>query len=200
MRTMAICGLLALVLGLAAPRVHGQEAAAPRQPAPSAQPGTPSPTPAPAPGAQKPAPAEGAPREREPEGKPVNLQIELTITDRTGADAPSQKVVSMVVADATVGRVRASTQTLVAGRFVPVALNVDARPQLLSDTSLKLQVTLEYTPIEGFKADEKAAQPTHLNQTLNVILQSGKPMVVSQAADPSSDRRITVEVKATVMK
>ena len=28
----------------------------------------------------------------------------------------------------------------------------------------------------------------------------GKPLVISQAADPASDRRISVELKATVMK
>jgi hypothetical protein len=35
---------------------------------------------------------------------------------------------------------------------------------------------------------------------LSVILESGKPMVVSQAADPTSDRKITVEVTATILK
>ena len=29
---------------------------------------------------------------------------------------------------------------------------------------------------------------------------SGKPLVISQAADPTSDRKVTVEVKATVLK
>ena len=32
------------------------------------------------------------------------------------------------------------------------------------------------------------------------MLQSGKPLVVSQAADPVSDRKVIVEVKATVLK
>jgi hypothetical protein len=39
-----------------------------------------------------------------------------------------------------------------------------------------------------------------LNEMLTVILQNGKPMVVSQAADPLNDRRITIEVKATIIK
>ena len=42
--------------------------------------------------------------------------------------------------------------------------------------------------------------PTELNQSLTVVLQSGKPMLISQAADPTSDRKVTVEVKATVLK
>jgi hypothetical protein len=32
------------------------------------------------------------------------------------------------------------------------------------------------------------------------LLESGKKMVMSEAADPNSDRRVTVEVMATVLK
>jgi hypothetical protein len=39
-----------------------------------------------------------------------------------------------------------------------------------------------------------------MNQSLTVILQSGKPLIVSQAADPVSDRKVVVEVKATILK
>jgi len=31
-------------------------------------------------------------------------------------------------------------------------------------------------------------------------MQSGKPMIVAQAADPATDRKVVVEVKATVLK
>jgi hypothetical protein len=33
-----------------------------------------------------------------------------------------------------------------------------------------------------------------------LILESGKSLVVSQAADPVSDRQVTVEVKATILR
>jgi hypothetical protein len=45
-----------------------------------------------------------------------------------------------------------------------------------------------------------AQRPSGINQSQTVILQSGKPLVVSQAADPISDRKVLVEVKATVLK
>ena len=41
---------------------------------------------------------------------------------------------------------------------------------------------------------------TSWNERLSVILESGKPMIVSQAADPTSDRKITVEITATILK
>jgi hypothetical protein len=33
-----------------------------------------------------------------------------------------------------------------------------------------------------------------------VILQNGKPLIISQSADPVSDRKVVVEVKATILK
>jgi hypothetical protein len=33
-----------------------------------------------------------------------------------------------------------------------------------------------------------------------IVLTSGKPLVLSQAADPLSDRKITVEVRADILK
>jgi hypothetical protein len=33
-----------------------------------------------------------------------------------------------------------------------------------------------------------------------VVLEAAKPLVISQAADPASDRKISVEIRATIMK
>jgi hypothetical protein len=47
---------------------------------------------------------------------------------------------------------------------------------------------------------EANVQPTALKQNVVTILDSGKRILISQAADPSSDRRISVELKATIEK
>jgi hypothetical protein len=60
---------------------------------------------------------------------------------------------------------------------------------------------LEYLPTTRLSAQEEGEPGlTSWNERLSVILESGKPMVVSQAADPTSDRKITVEVTATILK
>ena len=41
---------------------------------------------------------------------------------------------------------------------------------------------------------------TDIKQNLVLVLDSGKSLVVSQATDPVSDRRVTAEVTATVLK
>jgi hypothetical protein len=39
-----------------------------------------------------------------------------------------------------------------------------------------------------------------IRQSLVLIFDSGKSLVISQATDPISDRRVTVEVTATILK
>ena len=39
-----------------------------------------------------------------------------------------------------------------------------------------------------------------LNQRLTLLVESGKPTVVSQASDPTSERKMTVELTATILK
>ena len=41
---------------------------------------------------------------------------------------------------------------------------------------------------------------TDIRQTLVLNLENGKPLVISEASDPLSDRRVTVEVTATILK
>ncbi len=64
-------------------------------------------------------------------------------------------------------------------------------------TGSRLELTIEYIPITPEGASRR---PAGLLEMLTVILQNGKPMLISQAADPTIDRRITAEVRATVMK
>ena len=39
-----------------------------------------------------------------------------------------------------------------------------------------------------------------IQENLSVNLEDGKALVVSQSADPVSDRQVTVEVRATILK
>jgi hypothetical protein len=52
----------------------------------------------------------------------------------------------------------------------------------------------------GDQKEGPRQRPSGVNQSQTVILQSGKPLIVSQAADPISDRKVVIEVKATVLK
>jgi hypothetical protein len=64
---------------------------------------------------------------------------------------------------------------------------------------VRAHVTLEYRPVGGEAANEEQALTT-ISETFTVILEDGKPLVVSQSADPTTDRRVRVELKSTILK
>ena len=131
----------------------------------------------------------------------TNVQVELTLTDQVGSGAPEKKTVSMIVSSGNWGKIRSVGNVRPPGDapFV-VDLNVDARPLVSVDGPIQLELTLVYSPPGGADKDTLKPRPTGINQSLTVVLQSGKPLIVSQAADPVSDRKVIVEVKATVLK
>lgn len=134
-------------------------------------------------------------REREA-GQPVNVRIELTIRDQRGTVPPETKTVALVTADRTAGRVRTggNVRTEKFG-MQEVRLNVDARPVILRDGQIRLFVTFEYRP-----ADTESSPSNNISEMLECVLSSGQSLGVSKSADPNSDRSVTVEVKATILK
>ena len=143
---------------------------------------------------QAPVPTEMKPEPRGT-GQPVNVRLDLTITDQTGPGEPLKKVVTMVVADHNTGSIRSTGSVRTQGR---VQINVDARPQILPSGAIRLSLGLEYNP--RTLGNDAPTEWSSLNEQIGVVLQAGKPLVISQAADPASDRKISVEVLATVMK
>lgn len=132
----------------------------------------------------------------------TNVQIELTLTDQLGAAAPEKKTVSMIVSSGNWGKIRSAGNVMQIGDAPYVVdLNVDARPFVSVDGPIQLELTLNYAAPKGAADPKEPRQrPTGINQSQTVVLTSGKPMIVSQAADPLSDRKVVVEVKATVLK
>jgi hypothetical protein len=133
----------------------------------------------------------------------TNVQIELTLTDQTGSVPAEKKTVSMVVASGSWGKIRsAGTVRPPAEAPYILELNVDARPFVSIDGPIQLELTMSYSPPAGSEKENARTQArsASINQSQTVILQSGKPLIVSQAADPLGDRKVIIEIKATVIK
>ncbi len=141
-----------------------------------------------------------APPRPEVPGQPTNIKLELTITDQTGPGEPGKRTVSMILADRQNGSIRSSGSVVLAGNRINVSLNVDARPIIINDNRIRLELTLEYAPKPGTENATSGEGRAHLTERLGLIVVPGKPMVVSQASDPTSDRKISVELTATIMK
>jgi len=133
---------------------------------------------------------------REQAGQPVNVRVELTIRDQRGSAPPESKTVAIVTADRTAGRVRTGGNVRTEKFGVQdVRLNVDARPQILRDGQIRLFLTFEYRP-----ADTEVSPSNNISEMLECVLASGQSLGVTKSADPNSDRSVTVEVKATILK
>jgi hypothetical protein len=138
----------------------------------------------------------------------ANIKLDLTITD-TYTGTPTKKTVSMLILNGSNGMIRTSNRL----HGVPVGLNVDAAATIHQGGLITVRITFEYTPAQA--ADERTEKmvatglasagagrpnPAELHESLSVILQDGKPLLVSQSADPATDRKVTVELVATVLK
>jgi hypothetical protein len=177
--------VLAMMVG-AAPLL-AQQPAAPQPQAAAAEGKEPRPAPAP------------------PQGLPLNVRLEVTITDQRGDTPPIVKTVTKTVADRTNARIRTSGDIATKLGFRQVVLNVDSFPQILTNANgtstnrLKVAMTIEYRPKAADADTEQSATPP-INEQLTVFLDDGKPTVISQSADPATDRKVKVEVKATILK
>ena len=131
----------------------------------------------------------------------ANIKVDVIISDQTGSAPAEKKVVSLIAAEESWGKIRTQAVARMSdGGFLPVALNVDARPWLTNTGAIQLELTVAYNPLGAVAKDTTQTRPTELNQSMTIVLQSGKPMLVSQAADPIMDRKIVVEVVAAIIK
>jgi hypothetical protein len=143
-------------------------------------------------------------------GLPVvsaNVKLDLTIVD-TYTGAPTKKMVSMLILNGSNGMIR--TSNILAGSRV--GLNVDAAAMIHQGGLITVRLTFEYTPAQTFSGQSEAAEkerqglsqptsrPAEIHESLTVLLQDGKPLLVSQSADPATDRKVTVEVVASILK
>ena len=143
-------------------------------------------------------------------GQAVNMRLDLTITDDRGTGQSIAKTVSIMTADRFWGRIRTGGEiTTSDNRRLPVILNVDARPTLVRDNRARVEMTIEYRPaMEAFVAPPAApgtkpdagGLPPNVNESLAVVLDDGKPMLISQSADPITDRKVKVEAKLTILR
>ena len=129
----------------------------------------------------------------------MNIRLDLTITDQRGDTPPISKTVTMTMLDTGFGRIRTTGDVRTPMGFRPVIPNVDAQPKVHKDGRIRVDMTIEYRPTAAEAESEKSTTPT-VNETINVLLEDGKPLVISQSADPATDRKVKVEAKATILK
>jgi hypothetical protein len=165
-----------------------------QEPAPKPAPG---PSAKPRPGSEKPeARAEKEPPRANP-AQLANVRVDVKIIDERGGQPAITKTISLTVADRNNGSIRASADAPAKGEnsalpaaFRSVPLNVDAGP-IIEGNRIRLQLGLEYNSVDP---------KLELKQRLGLVLEDGKPLRVAQSADPLTDRRVGLEVTATILR
>ena len=177
------------------------------QPTPKPPP-TPQAPAAPTPQAPPPAnPPAQAPRPQ-PNRQPINVRIEVTITDQRGTAPVMKKTITAVTGDQLNARIRTQAGFQRDRRREPISqrvpLNLDVMPTILPNGRVRVTVATSNTHLPAPPDEPAASGPrlvgTGIQENLSVNLDDGKPLVVSQSADPVSDRQVTVEVRATILK
>lgn len=168
----------------------------PPPPAPAARsPQAPKPPATPGP-VQPPKPPAPPPPPDSPNRQSVNIQVDVTIQSQGGTGTPISKTMTMLVADR-----RQTTLTAQASRGFR-RLNGDVRANLLRDGKLEIGLNLDFD-VSEIKEGVPPTQDqggTAYRGVVNVVLENGKPQIISKSADPLTDRTVTVEVKATILK
>ena len=96
----------------------------------------------------------------------------------------------MLLADRSFNQLRSS--------FEDRTLNIDARPTIV-DGRVRLMLNIQSEPLMR-NPDPFAVLSQRQNQSLTTILENGKALVVMESTDRASKRKVTVEVKATILK
>jgi len=167
-----------------------------QQPVPVAprSPAAPKAPPAPAAPAVPPAP----PMVINPEagGQPINIRLDVSVTDQSSTAAPQPKTLMVILADRAMGQTRAV--------YEDRSISVDARPTIV-DGLIRVSVTVKSQEPPSFPMmtgnQPKGPDPI-LNWTnsFSLLLQSGKPMVAMETSDAVTKRKMSIEVKATIQK
>jgi hypothetical protein len=138
-------------------------------------------------------------------GQLVNLRLEFTITDQIGSATPVKKTVTMNVADGESGRIRTTAtvyrKSATSGNTerVGVPLSIDAYPEV-EGSKIRLRAILEYQLLSDATSADTQGGQTAVSQSVTSILSDGVQTILSQSADPLTDRKVTLEVKATVVR
>ena len=136
--------------------------------------------------------------------QPVNVQVEVTVSEQAGGAAPAiaggapgARSISASAADGFRSSVRSGSKLKIGDAFTDIGLSLDIRPVVVSPTKARVEIGFESTST-GDGDDRTRLPGTRITQT--VVLESGKPVVLSQTTDPLTGRKTTVTATATIVK
>jgi len=150
--------------------------------------------------------AKGAPPPVPPPAPPrsqrqlANVRVDVKITDVRGGQTVATETVSMTISDQESGIARSQVEAPYGKTEISrtAFLKTDARPEIVDGQKVRLRLSLEYNLIDAIDAAKPPV--TTVQESLVVVLESGKTVTVAESAEPGSDRRVRLEVTATILR
>ena len=131
---------------------------------------------------------ENPPGSRMP-AQPVNIKLDFTVIDQRDGQAAAPRTITMMIADRSRGQMRS-------GGAGGQMLNVDARPEILRDSRMRVDVNFDYRAPQS----DSDKTPPALTQSIASIVEDGKPLVITQWSERGSTRTSRVELRASLQK
>ena len=130
-------------------------------------------------------------------GQAVNIRLDVSVIDQKEGRVAEPKTLMVILADRSMGQTRAA--------YEDRSISVDARPTI-TDGLIRANVTVKSSepprmmPVpgpEGFKGSDPTVNWTN---SFNLLLQTGKPIIALETSDAVTKRKMSIEVKATILK
>ena len=126
-------------------------------------------------------------------GQGVNIRLDLSLVDQIGPAIAPPKTVMLLLADRSLSQVRSYFQDRV--------VNIDARPTII-EGKIRLSFTAAIDALKTFPTGAQPADDMNVTarHSLTTLLENGKPLTVLEMFDPQSRRKMSIEIKATILR
>jgi hypothetical protein len=126
----------------------------------------------------------------------LNIQVDVAVTEEGAGEPSTRKEVSVTVGHGRNGSVRsgASAVPKIDEKFPfhDSRLRVDVQPSIVANGKIQTVVTMSYLSFPHFTREGE--------QKFEVLLEDGKLLTVSRTSSAISERRLRVDVTATILK
>jgi hypothetical protein len=149
---------------------------------------------APKPAEAQPAPAPASPRSSSAQA--ANIQLAIVLTDKIDGKTVAEEPVRLLLADRQLGRLRRHLPANAS--FANKNFEVDVTPEIVG-SRVRISMTVNYN---AGSADDTRDQ-THTTQfveTVTTYLDVGKPTTIVETPGDTANRRVTLQVTATIIK
>jgi hypothetical protein len=151
---------------------------------------------APKPAEAQPAPAPPPVAPRSASAQAANIALAIVLTDKIDGKTVAEEPVHFLLADRQLGRLRRHLPA--SASFANKNFEVDVTPEIVG-SRVRISMTVSYNA----GSPDDAHDQTHTTQfveTITTYLDVGKPTTIAETAGDTANRRVALQVTATIIK